>query len=194
MQKAEYVTDLIYHIDKSLITVVVDWITSNEGDGVMLILDGYDELSPKMQTSSIFAEIIKGNVLPKMTVLVTSRPSAKKSILKLAPQNSQYIQLIGFGKKEIQQYINSIFNHSEVLRVQLNTYLEHYPHIYGLMYVPLNCAIVVQILRDQMSSKSQPPQTYTEVYQVLIKTLLKRHQEKPVKSAEKPNTISGKCK
>eukprot|EP00731_Ephydatia_muelleri_P002855 Em0001g2855a len=36
------------------------------------------------------------------------------------------------------------------------------------------------IFRDQMKSRSQPPQTLTEVYQVLIKTVLKRHEQKSV--------------
>ena len=107
----------------------------------MLILDGYDELSSHLQTSSIFADIIKGKELPKMTVLVSSRPSANQNLHELCQsQKCRFIEVIGFDK--------------------------------GLMYVPLNCAIIVPIFREQMKNKSQPPQTHTEVYQLLIKTVL----------------------
>ena len=199
VQRAKCVSDLFYHHDQTTQQSVVQWISSLEGDGVMIVLDGYDELSSHLQTSSIFADIIKGEVLPKMTVLVSTRPSANQNLHQLChSQKCQYIEVIGFGKEEIQQYVDGALGHNSTLRNQLNSYLEHHPHIHGLMYVPLNCAIVVQVFRDQMKNKSQPPQTHTEVYQLLVKTVLKRHEQKSVKppSAERPKrtcTIPGKC-
>ena len=178
---------------------VVDWIRSQDGDGVMMVLDGYDELSSHLQTSSIFADIIRGEVLPKMTVLVSTRPSANQNLHQLChSMKCQYIEVIGFGKEEIQRYVDGALEHNKELRDQLKSYLEHHPHINGLMYVPLNCAIVVQVFRDQMKNKSQPPQTHTEVYQLLVKTVLKRHEQKPVKSpsAKRPKrtcTIPSNC-
>eukprot|EP00731_Ephydatia_muelleri_P002922 Em0001g2922a len=181
VQHAKCVSDLFYHYDQTTREAVVQWITSCEGDGVMMVLDGYDELSPDLQKSSIFANIIRGVVLPKMTVLVSSRPSANDNLHQLCQdQKCQYIEVIGFGKEEIQEYVDAALEQSKELRDQLMSYLEHHPHIHGLMYCPLNCAIIVQIFRDQMKSRSQPPQTLTEVYQVLIKTVLKRHEQKSV--------------
>eukprot|EP00731_Ephydatia_muelleri_P002887 Em0001g2887a len=168
VQHAKCVSDLFRYEEqpKQEHEAVMEWINSNKGDGVMMVLDGYDELSPDLQKSSIFANIIRGVVLPKMTVL-------------LCPdQKCQYIEVIGFGKEEIQEYVDAALEHNKELRDQLMSYLEHHPHIHGLMYCPLNCAIIVQIFRDQMKSRSQPPQTFTEVYQVLIKTVLKRHEQK----------------
>ena len=185
MKNAMNISDLFrYKEQKSEEHVaVVEWISSRGGDGVMMVLDGYDELPNHLQTTSIFAEIIRGEVLPKMTVLVSTRPSANVNLHQLCHlQKCQYIEVIGFGKEKIQQYVDGALEHNKELRDQLNSYLEHHPHIHGLMYVPLNCAIIVQIFRDQMKSRSQPPQTVTEVYQVLIKTILMRHEMKPVKS------------
>ena len=179
VQRAKCVSDLFYHHDQATQQSVVQWVTSREGDGVMLVLDGYDELSSHLQTSSIFADIIKGEVLPKVTVLVSSRPSANQNLHELCQsQKCQFIEVIGFDKDEIQQYIDGALEHNKELKDQLMSYLEHYPHIHGLMYVPLNCAIIVQIFREQMKNKSQPPQTHTEVYQLLIKTVLRRHEKK----------------
>ena len=179
--RAKCVSDLFYCPDQTAQEheAVVEWIRSHEGDGVMLVLDGYDELSSYLQTSSIFADIIKGEVLPKMTVLVTSRPSADQKLRKLCKaQKSQFIEVIGFNKEEIQQYIDGALGHNKELKGQLESYLERYPHIHGFLYVPLICAMIVQILSDQMKNNSEPPETHTEVYQLLIKTVLKRHEEK----------------
>ena len=199
VQRTKCVSDLFYHHDQTTEEqeTVVHWIKSRRGDGVMMVLDGYDELSSHLQTSSIFADIIKGEVLPKMTVLVSTRPSANQNLHQLChSQKCQFIEVIGFGLEEIQQYVDGALEHNKELRDQLNSYLEHHPHIHGLMYVPLNCAIVVQVFRDQMRNKSQPPQTHTEVYKLLVKTVLKRHEEKPpaAKRPKKTSTILSKCK
>ena len=88
---------------------VVEWIRTRGGDGVMMVLDGYDELSSHLQTSSIFADIIKEEVLPNMTVLVATRPSANQNLHQLCySQKCQYIEVIGFGKEEIQQYVDGV--------------------------------------------------------------------------------------
>ena len=199
VQRAKCVSDLFYHHDQTTQQSVVQWITSLEGDGVMMVLDGYDELFSHLQTASIFADIIKGEVLPNMTVLVSTRSSANKNLHQLChSQKCQYIEVIGFGKEEIQQYVDGALEHNKELRDQLTSYLEHHSHIHGLMYVPINCAIVAQVFRDQMKNKSQPPQTHTEVYQLLVKTVLKRHEEKsmkppaakrPSKSAHRQNSL-----
>ena len=166
VQRAKCVSDLFYHHDQATQQSVVQWVTSREGDGVMLVLDGYDELAFHLQTSSIFADIIKGKVLPKVTVLVSSRPSANRNLHELCQsQKCQFIEMNGIDKEGIRQYVRGALEPV------------HYPHIHGLIYVPLNCAIVGQIRREQMENKSQPPQTRTEVYQLLIKTVLRRHEE-----------------
>ena len=198
VQHAKCVSDLFRYEEqpKQEHKAVMEWINSNKGDGVMMVLDGYDELSPDLQKSSIFANIIRGVVLPKMTVLVSSRPSANDNLHQLCQdQKCQCIEVIGFGKEEIQEYVYAALEHNKELRDQLMSYLEHHPHIHGLMYCPLNCAIIVQIFRDQMKSRSQPPQTLTEVYQVLIKTVLKRHEHKSVEppAAMGTSTIPSKC-
>ena len=201
VQQAKCVSDLFYHHDQTTEEheAVIHQIRSSGGDGVMLVLDGYDELTSDLQTSSIFADIIKGEVLPKTTVLVSSRPSANQNLRQLCQsQKCQFIEVIGFGKEEIQQYVDGALEHNKELRDQLKSYLEHHPHIHGLMYVPLNCAIVVQVFRDQMKNKSQPPQTHTEVYQLLVKTLLKRHEEVKPPPAKRHKSIlvcntSSKC-
>ena len=197
MQRAKSVSDLFYHHDPATQQSVVQWITSCEGDGVMLILDGFDELPSYLQISSIFADIIKGEVLPKMTVLVSSRPSANKNLYELCKaENCQFIEVIGYDKLQIQLYIDAVLEHSKDLRDQIDSYLKHYPHIHGLMYVPLNCAIIAEIFREQMNIRSQPPQTHTEVYQLLIRTVLRRHEMKiaMLPSAKEHNRKTNPCK
>ena len=189
VQEAECLSDLFYNKEQEPHEheTVVRWMKKCGGHGVMLVLDGFDELPSHLQTSSIFADIIKGEVLPKMTVLISSRPSANKNLYQLCQYQSlkcQYIEVIGFGKEDIQKYVDSALEQPEnkKLKDELKSYLENHPHIHGIMYVPMNCAIVVQVFRDEMKRKRKPPETLTQVYQLLIEILLQRHEMKLVKS------------
>ena len=120
LRKTKCVSDIFRYEEqpKQEHEVVMEWIKSNKGDGVMMVLDGYDELSPKLQTSSIFARIIKGDLLPKMTVLVSSRSSAKQNLHQLCrDQKCQCIDVIGFGKEEIQKCIDEAFEQNKGVKI-----------------------------------------------------------------------------
>ena len=162
--------------DQDIQQSVGKWVSTTQGENVLMILDGYDELSSDMQIgdSSIFAGIIKGRELPKLTVLVTSRPSANKNLYPLCRLRAkcQYIEVVGFGKEEIKKYIDGSLGDSSQ---RFQTYLRHHPHIHSLMYVPINCAIVVELFREY---KRKPPQTLTEWYIALTTYLLERHEKK----------------
>ena len=192
VQKAHTISELFYHPDPDIQQSVSKWMASTLGEDVLLILDGYDELSSELQIGdeSIFARIIKGDELPKLTVLVTSRPSANRNLYQLCRilAKCQYIEVVGFGKKEIREYIEFAFKNLQ-LKERFNLYIEQRPHIRSMMYVPINCAIVVELFKEQ---KGKPPQTLTEVYTVLTNTLLQRHEKKTKEKASVAMTHTGK--
>eukprot|EP00731_Ephydatia_muelleri_P004610 Em0002g786a len=191
VQKAHTISELLYHPNKVIRESVVEWMASTLGEDVLLILDGYDELSSELQIGdqSIFACIIKGEELPKLTVLVTSRPSANRNLDQLCRIRAkcQYIEVVGFGKKEIREYVELAFKSNFQLKDGFNLYIKQRPHIRSMMYVPINCAIVVELFREH---KGKPPQTLTEVYTTLTNTLLQRHEKKTKEktSVGMPNT------
>eukprot|EP00731_Ephydatia_muelleri_P004541 Em0002g717a len=180
VQKAHTISELFCHPNKVIQESVVEWMASTLGEDVLLILDGYDELSSELQIGdqSIFARIIKGEELLRLTILVTSRPSANRNLYQLLcsiQAKCQYIEIVGFGKKEIREYIELAFKHNLQLKDGFNLYIEQRPHIHSMMYVPINCAIVVELFKER---KGKPPQTLTEVYTALTNTLLQRHAKK----------------
>eukprot|EP00731_Ephydatia_muelleri_P004602 Em0002g778a len=180
VQEAQTLSELFYHPDPDIQQSVGKWMASTLGEDVLLILDGYDELSSELQIGkqSIFARIIKGKELPKLSVLVTSRPSANRNLYQLCRKRAkcQYIEVVGFGKKEIREYVDLAFKYNLQLKERFNLYIEHHPHILSMMYVPINCAIVAELFKEK--HKGNPPQTLTEVYTALTNTLLQRHEQK----------------
>ena len=191
VQSADDISKLFYHPNSIIKQSVDEWVSNTHGEKVLTILDGYDELPSELQIgdSSILAGIIEGRELPKLTVLVTSRPSANRNLYQLCrgQEKCQYIEVVGFGEKEIQEYVERSLKHNSGLMEGFQSYLEHHPHIHSLMYVPINCAIVVELFREH---KGKPPQTLTEVYIALTSTLLKRHE---AKVKQKTSNSTGGC-
>ena len=121
---------------------------------------------------SIFVRLFRGQELPRATVVLTTRPSASAELCQLCNGvNSCRIEVVGFGKKDIDEYIHYAFL-DELSRSDFKEYLSLYPCIRGMMYVPLNSAIVTDIYSSCKSSGIVVPKTMTQLYSSLTRTLL----------------------
>ena len=176
VQEAENVSDLFYHPNPKLQSEIVNDITETDGHGLLLILEGFDEAPTSKRTmDSLFVRLFTGQELTEATVILTTRPSASAELRQLCnSQNSRRIEIVGFGKKEIDEYIHCAFS-DEQLRSDFKEYLSLYPHIHSMMYVPLNSAIVTHVYESCKSSGAVIPKTMTQLYSSLIRTLLLRY-------------------
>ena len=175
VQRAKAISDLLYHRNTELCRCVGEEVERRDGEGVLLVFDGFDEFPAELRKTSLVAEVIRGSYLPKATVLVTSRPSATAELLSVSQAHvGKHIEVVGFSDKEIQEYAESIFgSESELLDFQ--TYLSGNPVVRGMMYNPLNCGMVVEVYRNSYLSKRPIPHTQTQLYTELSLCLLSRH-------------------
>ena len=176
VQQARNIFDLFYHPNPKLQSEIVDNITTTAGHGLLLILEGFDEApASKRRMDSIFVRLFAGQELPKATVILTTRPSASAELCQLCKgKHSRRIEIVGFGKKEIDKYIRCAFS-DEQSQSDFKEYLSFYPHIHSMMYVPLNSAIVTHVYESCKSSGAVVPKTMTQLYSSLIRTLLLRY-------------------
>ena len=176
VQEAKSISELFYHPHSKLQSDIVDHIFTIGGDGLLLILEGFDEAPPsKRRMDSVFVRLFRGQELPKATVILTTRPSASAELRQLCNGvNSRRIEILGFGKKEIDEYILWAFS-DEQSRSDFHEYLSLYPHIHSMMYVPLNSAVVTHVYESCKSNGVVVPKTMTQLYSSLIRTLLLRY-------------------
>ena len=193
MSRAESLNDLIYHPSKNMCQSVVEELESTLGVNTLIILEGFDELpDPQRKESSIFLQLIFGQLLPFATILVTSRPWATGALLvKIKHRIFQHVEILGFTEENITKYVTSVFTTSAIDQSvggpdevseesqknidDVMAYIGKYPQIKACMYIPLNAAIVVSIYRESMKSKWVLPTTLTELYQALTQILLLRY-------------------
>ena len=177
VREAKNVSDLFYCCNHLIQQTVVEEMQATGGRGVLMLFEGYDELPAKLRTSnSIFLDVIKGQELPTATVLVTSRPSASGPLYEECRDFiAQHVEILGFTDENIQSYLKTTTSHDPSLFQGLQQYLTYYPHIRPMLYIPLNCAIVVEVYRVHKSSKSLIPKTWTDLYSSLLRSLLLRY-------------------
>ena len=174
IQKATDISDLFKHPDPELRTAVCKDVLERNGKSVLILLEGYDELPPDLQERSIFSALIEGKELPKATILVTSRTSSSDIVyMKCKTTKFQHIEVVGFTGEQIESYIKNTVADEKVLEA-FRHYLKKYPHIHGLMYIPLNSGIILDVFISS-SDDEDPPTTQTELYTVLTKTILCRY-------------------
>ena len=178
VREARNVHDLFYHSNPKLREAVAAEMEAINGESVLLLYEGYDELPGKLQTQeSIFLEILHQECLPEATVLITSRPSATQFLCRQFRKNmDQHIEILGFTKADVLSYVQSVIEDQQ-LNKEFTQYLKCYPHIRGLMYVPLNAVIVTEIYKTTKLDKSQDfvPTTLTELYTSLSRGMLLRY-------------------
>ena len=87
------------------VPMVTEWFEKRNGEGLLIIFDGWDELSEQLRKSSLAASIIHKEKLNKCSVIVTSRSYASSSLLEIMSNLSRHVQVIGFSKEEISTVI-----------------------------------------------------------------------------------------
>ena len=176
---AESLQQLLHHPDPDTCNKVCKQLQQELGDGVMLVLDGFDELSDQQRTGmSFISRLLKGDILPKATLLITSRPLATVSLNQLLPHEpDQHIEVVGFSEDDIEAYINSAFSHNTQLRDNFQKYIKSYPFAYSIMYIPLHCRIITEVYETywKEGSKEFAPKTLTELYRSLLRSLIMRY-------------------
>ena len=125
-------------------------------------------LKRKKYKSTFIHKLICGEVLPKSIVIVASRPAASQKYRRNA---TKCVEVLGFLKEQIYEYIDSYFVGDEDKVLGLRTYLEHHPNVMHMCYLPIHMAIVTYLYDVEGASL---PQTETEIYKhFTLSTLLR---------------------
>ena len=177
-REARELVDLFPYPKKSMSESLVDEALEINGEGILFLLEGFDELPEDKRTghSSVYLKLIEGNLLPSSTVLITSRPWAVSDVhWSYSNRIDQWIEILGFTRKQIDEYLISYSHDDLKLLNDMRCYVSLNPPIHAAMYVPLNTVIVCEIYKDRRNSDSVIPSTMTELYTVFSLTLLIRY-------------------
>ena len=186
VQNATSLQEVFYHEDRRLCDSVVAEAYRCEGEGILMIFDGFDEM-PARDDSSLIMRLISGRCLPKATCFVTSRPSTLHC--EIIRKKNVRVEILGFTNKSKLQYAQSAFKSDPNLFSHFEKFISSNPVINSFMYIPLNCAIMVQVFKDIRRSRKLMPKTVTQLYTTLTLILIRRNMIEKGKSSRIPGSI-----
>ena len=175
VQQIKSIAGLFPHADEQLRQLVTE---DREGKRILFVLEGYDELPINLRRQGLFIKLLKGEILPKCAVLVTSRPSASRDLFKACrPQIQRHVEILGFTQEAVENYASSVFSSEQEVLKDFLIYISaaQNPALNSLMYIPLNAAIIVEIYKNSRRKGCPIPKTMTQVYTQLCLTLLQRY-------------------
>ena len=161
---------------KHMVDEVIKYSEVHNGRGLCFVLDGLDEYRPDSKNKTFIFQLIKRQLLPKSIVIVASRPAATAKLRSIA---TRQVEVIGFLKKQIDDYIKEYSFSNFCKQEDLQKYLEQHPNVHHMCYLPIHAAMVCYLF-DVMGSKL--PRTETKTYaeftnHTLLRTLTRYNED-----------------
>ena len=128
--------------EAAIVQEVTDFVTAHQGQGVLFVFDGFDELSEEMREKSPVCDIITGHLAPHSSFMVTTRPIAAESLYHRV---NRRVEISGFGKEEVKKFIREYFASNPSAGEKLLSSLSRRPHIMNLCFTPLLCLMVCYV-------------------------------------------------
>ena len=179
VKSARNVSDLFQH--PQLQQAIAEQVESSGGEGVALWLEAWDELQEnKRQKSSVFLDLVHGRVLPKATVIVTSRPWATQNLKATSSGIDQHIEIVSTPAIQLSRILSQDKVRPDV-RAKLRDYVDKNPSVKAAMHTPVTADIVAEVFQWSQDTESPPPRTTTQLYTTLTCKLLsgKAEGQKP---------------
>ena len=171
VQNAKSIADLLPKRDGTMGQNVEKDITACDGEGVLFIFDGWDELPEKAPGHSIIRDILKRNKLHKSSVVITSRPISSMNLHELVKIR---IEILGFTKAELQKYFTGCLGDDQAKVKQLQQRIKENPFVEGSCYLPLNASILVHLFKCD----GVLPHTQFGIFSALTCNCIFRHLKK----------------
>ena len=164
VQKITNEHKLVEHFTKSTSKVeqLYSYLEDKHGAGVILIIDGFDELSAELRHESFFRELIEKKCLPKAKIVVTSRPSASACLHRVVDKR---MEILGFEQSSKNQYVTEALQDYPSKLEKLQRHFQQYPNIDAICYIPLIMSIIVFLC---MCQPDELPSTATKMYASFI--------------------------
>ena len=177
-KQAKTLLDLFYHTNSELQQAVVQEVTSNQGKGVAIWLEAWDELDHEpREEASVFLDLIHGRILPLATVFVTSRPWATELLRdKYGSHIIQHVEIVTSAKDQIEHISKAKADTQPgSFAAKFTDYLSSNPVIRAATYTPVTAKMAAEVFTWSQHTESPPPTTMTELLTAFTLKILVDH-------------------
>ena len=154
----------------------VDYFNERDGENLMLVFDGYDELPKDAIVHSLFKELLGRDRLSCCSIVFTSRPH---NTVDLHHRCDRKIEILGFGENDRFNFLTKN-NVSDDNTDKIRIFLQENLIINSLCYIPFNMASLLLLLTEE----EDLPKTQTDLTRRAINTTISHHIKKSSKHVD----------
>ena len=169
---------LQYYIpDKTRCADAIRELLQCQGNNVLIILDGADEVRGLMDSpeGSLLSGLMEGRLLPQAHFIVSTRPGGCPLLLE---HSSLFYEMLGFDDKAVRSYVEEFFKSEPGKGEAMLSDLMARPDLMGGAYIPMNLLIFCSIYEHGVAGRSVFPATVTECYKSSIARIVTREKRK----------------
>ncbi|XP_031209286.1 NACHT, LRR and PYD domains-containing protein 3 isoform X1 [Mastomys coucha] len=155
---------------------------------ILFLMDGFDELQgafdehigevctdwqKAVRGDILLSSLIRKKLLPKASLLITTRPVALEKLQHLL-DHPRHVEILGFSEAKRKEYFFKYFSNELQAREAFKLIQEN-EILFTMCFIPLVCWIVCTGLKQQMEtgkSLAQTSKTTTAVYVFFLSSLL----------------------
>lgn len=155
---------------------------------ILFLMDGFDELQgafdehigevctdwqKAVRGDILLSSLIRKKLLPKASLLITTRPVALEKLQHLL-DHPRHVEILGFSEAKRKEYFFKYFSNELQAREAFRLIQEN-EILFTMCFIPLVCWIVCTGLKQQMEtgkSLAQTSKTTTAVYVFFLSSLL----------------------
>ncbi|XP_031419337.2 NACHT, LRR and PYD domains-containing protein 1 homolog [Clupea harengus] len=159
---------------------------------VLFLIDGFDELKFSFEKTSTvplkdpfkeapveatLSALLKGLLLPKCFLLVTTRSTASDKLSKLLSDSQRFTDILGFTEEGVKEYFQRFFKEKLLAKKAFNCVRTN-ETLYTACFIPVICWIICTVFRDQEEGHTditEKLQTTTSIFVHFVSTLLDHH-------------------
>ena len=178
---------------QSLDDAMWDFI-KQEPTKVLLIFDGLDEYSrkedikaqeddptykncveKKMPFSVLYNKLVEGKLLPGVSIVTTTRPTAVKCVRHVPFQRT--VEIRGFTSDDVKEYVKNFTRGNPEAMKKMWEHIKSNINLFSFCYIPMNCFLICHCLLQIILSESSQalPTKMTDIYKMTVKMFLFNH-------------------
>ncbi|XP_078583434.1 uncharacterized protein LOC144866106 [Branchiostoma floridae x Branchiostoma japonicum] len=150
-----------------------DYVECNPEDA-LFILDGLDEMPEETREDLKIEDFIRGQIIPGVHVIITSRPYHCNKQLKSC---DRHFMIKGYSYQNIESYIDRHPKLDSNSKAAMIKQLIENDSLHELTKNPLNLALLCAMWQEDWSD-AVLPQTLTGLYSHLVLAIVKRYAKK----------------
>ena len=162
---------------------ILEYISENLAC-LCIILDGLDEVDIS-KCSTFIQDIIKGDDLDGVRLIVTSRPSIP--VIELAKEHpfNMRVEVLGFSEDDMARYVSKVLQPGDAAKVLEQVAAS--PSLAGYMLIPINAANVCMLYRSGVTTI---PTTMSAITSAIIRQVIEQNEKKKVKRVDVAETLT----